>query len=336
MNNKKLSCDIYYNNKKYHYISKMFNKKYYNLLTWIRKNIFWLMMIVLVSIIFYLKNILSYINTQVSNMAIVNNKPYKVVVFDLDETLGYFTEISIFWDALEHFYGHNLFSDKFFEVLDTFPEFFRPNILKILDFIHKKKVNKACNKIIIYTNNQGAKSWVKMISEYFDKKLGYKVFDNIIAAYKINGKQIEPNRTSHEKSVTDLISCTGIPANSEICFIDDLYHPLMDKENVFYINIKPYSDSLPYTDMAVRYYNEVLNKYNQASISEIDFVNNMVSFMKQYNYKVKTKLDIEQKTDIIVSKKLLSYLEEFLKRDRLANTRKKRTRRTKTMRKLFK
>jgi hypothetical protein len=310
----------------------MDNKKVFNMLMWFKKNIFWLLMLVLVPIIFYFKNILSYINTQVS---IMSNKPYKVVVFDLDETLGYFTEISIFWDALEHFYGHNLFSDKFFELMNTFPEFFRPNIFKILDFIHKKKVNKACNKIIIYTNNQGAKSWVKMISDYFDKKLGYSVFDNIIAAYKINGKQIEPKRTSHEKSVADLISCTGIPENSEICFIDDLYHPLMDKENVFYINIKPYSNSLTYNEMATRYYAEVFNKHGQATISENDFVNNIVTFMKQYNYKVKTKTDIEEKTDIIVSKKLMSYLEEFLKRDRLPNTRKKRTRRVKTMRKLF-
>jgi hypothetical protein len=268
----------------------------------------------------------------------MNNKPYKVVVFDLDETLGQFTEVSIFWDALERFYGHNLFSDKFFEVLDTFPDFFRPNMFKILDFIHKKKLSKACNKIIIYTNNQGSKSWVKMISDYFDKKLGYKVFDNIIGAYKINGKQIEPNRTSHEKSVADLISCTDIPANSEICFIDDLYHPLMDKENVFYINIKPYHNSMPYKDMASMYYTNVLNKNNQVAgkISELDFVKNIVSYMKLYNYNVKTKQDLEEKTDIIVSKKLLSYLEEFLKRDRLPNTRKKRTRRIKTMRRLYK
>ena len=303
-----------------------------HLLSWIKKNIFWLIMLLLVSIVFYFKNILSYINTQVS---IMSNKSYKVVVFDLDETLGYFTEISILWDAIEHYYGHNLFSDKFFEMVDSFPEVFRPNIFKILDYIHKKKISKNCNKIIIYTNNQGGKNWLKMITDYFDKKMGYKVFDNVIAAYKINGKQIEPNRTSHEKSVADLISCTGIPANSEICFIDDLYHPLMDKENVFYINIKPYSVSLPYKDMATIYYNEVLNKNNNATISEIDFINNIVTFMKQYNYRVKTKTDIEEKTDVIVSKKLMSYLEEFLKRDRLPNTRKKRARRIKTMRKLF-
>jgi hypothetical protein len=95
---------------------------------------------------------------------------------------------------------------------------------------------------------------------------------------------------------------------------------------------------MPYKDMASMYYTNVLNKNNQVAgkISELDFVKNIVSYMKLYNYNVKTKQDLEEKTDIIVSKKLLSYLEEFLKRDRLPNTRKKRTRRIKTMRRLYK
>lgn len=303
---------------------------------WLQAHIYWLLLLLLIPVFIYFKNILSYINTQTFIMPSSSNKPYKVVVFDLDETLGCFIEISIFWNALESFYGHNLFTDKFIEMMDIFPEFFRPNILNILDFIHKKKNSKACNRIMIYTNNQGLKSWVKMISDYIDKKMGYMVFDNIIGAYKANGKQIEPKRTTHDKTVDDLVSCTDIPADAEICFIDDLYHPYMDKENVFYINIKPYKYSMPFNDMASRYYTDVLNKYNQANISESDFVNIIVSHMKQYNYIVKNKSDLEEKTDIIVSKKLFSHLEDFLKRDRLPNTRKKRTRKIKTMRRLYK
>jgi hypothetical protein len=255
-------------------------------------------------------------------------KPLKIVVFDLDETIGYFTEISIFWDALEQFYGHNLLNDKFFDMLNVFPEVFRPNILKILDVLHRKK---ACSKIYIYTNNQGPKSWVTMLSEYMDMKLGYKIFDYIIAAYKIRGKQIEPKRTSHEKSVADLISCTNIPANTEICFIDDLYHPLMDKENVYYINIKPYRVSIPFEEMATRYYDAVLGK--NPTIKKTDFVAGIVSTMKQYNYMVLPKSLEEKNVDTIVSKKLLSNLEEFLKNERTPNTRKKRYRRVRSVRK---
>jgi hypothetical protein len=255
-------------------------------------------------------------------------KPLKIVVFDLDETIGYFTELGIFWEALEKFYGHNLFDDNFFELMDIFPEYLRPNIIKILDIIHSKK---TCHKVILYTNNQGPKSWVKMICDYFNKKLGYTVFNTIIAAYKVNGKQIEPKRTSHDKSVNDLFNCSNLPSNTEVCFIDDLYHPLMDKDNVFYINIKPYRYSMPYNEMASRYYNRILIKKN-SDITEIKFVNFIVSYMERFNYMVIKKTKEEENTDIVVSKKLLSHLEDFLKRDRITTTRKKRNRRTKTMR----
>jgi len=303
---------------------------------WLVGQSFKLLFLLLIPVLIYSKNILSYVNTHMAQMKEMKstqitqtNKPLKIVAFDLDETLGYFTQISIFWDALENFYGHNLFNDMFFELMDVFPEVFRPNILNILDFLHKKQQRKACYKIFIYTNNQAPKSWVTMLSEYMNKKLGYKIFDYIIAAYKIRGKQIEPKRTSHDKSVTDLIRCTNIPANTEICFIDDLYHPLMDKDNVYYINIKPYHISLPFEEMASRYYDQVLSKKN---INKPFFISSIVAFMKQYNYTVLKKSEEERKVDMIVSKKLLANLEDFLKTNRNPNTRKNRNRRVKSMR----
>jgi len=47
-----------------------------------------------------------------------------IVVFDLDETLGHFVEIGVFWDALQKVYGPQD-SYHFFEVMDLFPEFFK-------------------------------------------------------------------------------------------------------------------------------------------------------------------------------------------------------------------
>ena len=288
-----------------------------------------LLLVLLLLILLYSKNILSYLNTQVYTM---KNKTLKIIVFDLDETLGYFTEVSMFWDALEHYYGTNLLPEKFIEMLDIFPEFLRPDILKVLKFIHGRNSPNHKNKILIYTNNQGPKSWVRMISAYMEKKLGYKVFDQIIAAYKVNGKTIEPNRTSHEKSLTDLIRCTQLPASADICFIDDLYHPLMDTDNVYYINIKPYRFSMPYDEMAMRYYDLILRKRSGAIPDRNEFVKTITTFMKQYNYMVLNKSPAETKTDKIVSMKLFSHLEEFLKRDRNMITHKKRIRRAKTMR----
>jgi hypothetical protein len=58
----------------------------------------------------------------------------KVVVFDLDETLGYFLELGVFWEVLLLYANPTslLTQEVFNSVLDLYPEFIRPNILAIL------------------------------------------------------------------------------------------------------------------------------------------------------------------------------------------------------------
>ena len=253
-------------------------------------------------------------------------KPQKIVVFDLDETLGSFIEIGIFWDSLESYYGHNLFKEQFFDTIDLFTEFLRPNILKILEFVKEKKINNECDHVMIYTNNQGPKSWVKMLSEYFNNKLNYELFDKIIAAFKVQNRIIEMCRTSHAKSVEDLIRCTKIPPNTEICFIDDQVHPLMEQDNVYYINVKPYSFTMSFAEMAERYFDRFLSTtLNNKEEAKTAFINYIVTYMKKYNFAVHHKSDIEQNADKVVSKQLLIHLENFFKKGRTKNTRKKKT-----------
>ena len=67
--------------------------------------------------------------------------PDKYIVFDLDETLGYFTEIGIIWNCLKTSY--NISGQRYFDKLcETFEkEYFRPGIFKALNYIiftHKK------------------------------------------------------------------------------------------------------------------------------------------------------------------------------------------------------
>ena len=173
---------------------------------------------------------------------------------------------------------------------------------------------------MIYTNNQGPKSWVKMIGDYFNTKLEYELFDKIIAAFKINNKIIEMCRTSHNKSVTDLIRCTKIRPNTEICFIDDQFHSLMVDDNVYYINVKPYMFTMPFETMAECYFEKYLKKSEPNNRD--DFIHSIVTYMKNYNFIVRPKSDIEQKTDKVVSKQLLIHLENFFKKGRTKNTRK--------------
>ena len=82
----------------------------------------------------------------------------KIVVFDLDETLGYFTELGIFYDCLKKYINSEnniikLSQTEFNDILDLFPEFVRPNIINILTYLKRKKDSKCCHKMMIYTNN---------------------------------------------------------------------------------------------------------------------------------------------------------------------------------------
>ena len=60
-------------------------------------------------------------------------KPFKIVVFDLDETLGYFTEFGIFCDCLNKYFNNKSYSNANFKaLLDLYPNFLRPKIINIL------------------------------------------------------------------------------------------------------------------------------------------------------------------------------------------------------------
>ena len=135
-----------------------------------------------------------------------SNLDGKYAVFDVDETLGYFSQFGAFIDALNNHYNDfsRVVFDNFNELLDLYPEFIRPNMIEILKYVSEKKREGVCKGIIIYTNNQGPRSWVEYISKYFDYKVGTQVFDQIIAAYKVNGKlcrKDERRKIKHMKTL---------------------------------------------------------------------------------------------------------------------------------------
>jgi hypothetical protein len=240
----------------------------------------------------------------------------KIVVFDLDETLGYYTEFGMFWDALNSYIkldqessDHTLLDQKFFnKVLDLYPEFHRPNILNILNFLKEKKTATICHKLMIYTNNQGPPEWVHQIKTYFETKLDYPLFDHVIKAFKIKGKQIELYRTSHMKCHKDLINCTRIPEETEICFLDDKFHQGMIHDKVYYINIKPYYHDLSFDEMIERFVKSGLIK---ESNKETDIMSYILSFLKKFNYTFTKKTKEAQNLDKILSKKIMHHLHIF-------------------------
>ena len=244
----------------------------------------------------------------------------KIVVFDLDETLGCFVELGMFCDALEKATSKPIEQVHFFEILTLFPEFMRPNIVNILSYLLDKKRSNDCKKIMIYTNNQGPRSWTENIAAYFSHILGEKVFDDIILAFKVRGKTVEICRTSHDKSVKDLVNCTKIPKDTKMCFLDDQFHPEMEDDNVFYINVKPYTANIPFKEMSERYY----AKYSHPDIEPTVFHKKIVEHMNRYNFTVVKKSDESKKVDRVISKQIVIYLEEFFNKHRNKGTRKHR------------
>lgn len=177
----------------------------------------------------------------------------KIITFDLDETLGSFGDLYLLWKILYPFIPISIESSVVFrELLHIYPEFLRPGIIPILEFLDYKKKTGICSRVFLYTNNQCPPEWVHRILKYFDEKTP-NLFDQAIYAFKIGDQRIEPLRTRHSKTYSDLIRCTLMPKNSEICFIDNSYHPKMVNERVYYIQPRSYEHGLSGTDIIERF-----------------------------------------------------------------------------------
>ena len=262
----------------------------------------------------------------------------KIVVFDLDETLGYFTELGIFWDCLKKYLKSEnnatiLSQTDFNDILDLFPEFLRPNIINILTYLKKKKDTKCCHKMMIYTNNTGFLEWANHIIAYFESKIKYKLIDQLIAAFKINGKQIEMCRTTYEKTHKDLIKCTKIPQNAEICFLDDTFYSEMVNENIYYINVKPYYYDLKFGEMINKFKNSDCGK--RIVKDDANFEKFMNNELKNYNYKYLDKNLQEYEIDKVLGKQIMTHLQEFFNKSMKNKTRRNVIRKNKTKRNYY-
>lgn len=237
----------------------------------------------------------------------------KIIVFDIDETLGFFKEFGLLWHGLNKitskYLNFNYNKDHFVEIMDFYPEFLRPDIVNILKYINNKIKSGKCDKIMIYTNNQAPPPWIEYILYYFETKINGLIFDKVIKAFKINSVRVEFKRTTHKKTLSDFINCTNIPSDVEICFIDDTYYASMVSDNVVYIQVKPYFHSLPIPTLINRLclykeFNQLPNMNHYCKILE--------QFFTEYKYKHEDKALEEQEIDQIGSMKMMSHIKNFL------------------------
>ncbi len=232
---------------------------------------------------------------------------YKIVAFDMDETLGNFFELSGLWNIMKNL-NPRLTKQDFFMLLDMHQEYLRPNLQHILNYLKTEKKNKNIHRVIIFTNNQGPKSWSFLIKDYLNYKLQYLLFDHVVGAYKIgNGKQIEKYRTSHDKKYEDLLKCAKINKVSKICFIDDQKHQQMIHENVYYILIDGYEYQIPLQEKQYRFVKSNLyKKFNKVQQQHI------LKYFKSMS-KYATKMTVTE-NDKQTGKNLLNSIKTFVKK----------------------
>ena len=93
----------------------------------------------------------------------------KVIVLDLDETLGDFSEMIILWKIVQS--QTTMTQHDFDSLMEIFPEFFRIGIFTILEYLYKKRQKGHCSCIYLYTNNRYSPEFPNLIAQYISYKL---------------------------------------------------------------------------------------------------------------------------------------------------------------------
>lgn len=232
-----------------------------------------------------------------------NNKKKRptVIVFDLDETLGSYSDLNIIWE----YFKYNI---SFNTLLDLFPEFSRYGIFSILEFTYQKKINGQCDKLFIYTNNKCSYEFVELISKYFSYKLGItdgELFDQIIRSFKVNGKIVEVFRTTQNKTHDDFIRCTLIPPKTQICFIDNSYFNEMENKRVYYIQPMSYHHGI--------FKEEIIKRLTYFANKPIldKLYDNLYAFPQDIFEKNKGYFETKKNIHKIVAQKIMYHIKDF-------------------------
>lgn len=234
----------------------------------------------------------------------IRGKINKIIVFDLDETLGHFVDLHNIYKCLMKVLGRELTQTEFNQLLDLYPEFLRPGILTILKFLYNKKLGGAFSRLFLYTNNQCAGNWVNLIINYFHFKVGAfstPLFEDPICAFKIRNKIVNIRRTSQDKNYSDLVQCAVFPPSStEVCFIDNTYYEHMCDDRVYYILPKSYYHSLNKLEIIRRLRNFNSDVYDElmAALNHL-----LIDIIRE---------PTPRDTEMYITKKIMYHVREFI------------------------
>ena len=236
-------------------------------------------------------------------------KKYKIIAFDLDETIGHFEQVSIFLNGMQNIIKTEIGDKYLLKLLDIWPNIFRYKIFKVFELIKTAKIKNNNIKVVIYTNNMGPRSWTLLIKEYIEQKINYRLFDTVISAYRPHEKT--NFRTGHEKTFKDLIRSVKCSEESEILFFDDVYHKYMKNNKLKYIKLIPYRYAVKSKKMIDDYVNSKENKLIYG-LDIIPFKKIMLKFLNSGPDKYRifsTPKRINKKQHKIIIKTLYEFLD---------------------------
>lgn len=177
----------------------------------------------------------------------------------------------------------------------------------------------------------GPKRWVHRIRKYIEHKLNYKLFDRTIAAWKVGNTVYEKCRTSHGKSVSDIISCSTLNKGDKICFLDDQRHPKMMHRSVDYLFLYQYKYDYNFEKMIEKFLNSNLSKLIKKE-KRNEFKTDTITFSKTSPYGFKYIESVGKNPINYNKKEIIDYLKEFFKTNKRYTITKNRKSNRKTRR----
>lgn len=242
----------------------------------------------------------------------------KQFVFDLDETIGSFSDLYILFQCIDHFqseYNIVLYDDVSIlvsQMLQLYPEFFRHGIEIVMEYLHNKKAAGACSGVYIYTNNSCIPdTWPYFITNFIETNWNLPgLFDSVIRAFKINGNLIDQRRNTSEKTHSELLRCLILPRNTEFCYLDNEHYPKMEHRYVYYLQPRPYHHYLNNTIILERFIKSELG-HHMAHLLKADLYHILPGWYTNRGYSLNVYRPIDIDIDLHISKRILKYMCKF-------------------------
>lgn len=193
----------------------------------------------------------------------------KCIIIDLDETIGYFSQIYYLIKKFENMNNMKFHKKDYDKIFSTFECIFRPGIFVLLAYLKILKV-KYSLKVILYTNSKLSLEWINILLFYINKRINcIQLFDYVIT---INNRL----RKSLKKNFDDIFNCCKeVSVGYIFMIIDNEYHEDLDKYYSNYIKLSTYKNY--YKNIDIYIFLMELKEYNiLIKISDNNLKNNLI------------------------------------------------------------